>query len=129
MNTSAYYHTPLSIVYFPSPKKTSYQLYEDDGVDPDAIQKGKYNLVTFTGQQKGDQLHIRIQPGKGGFPGKPVSRKLTLTIPGNRKPAGIRINGQIQPLSIITREKDQAVGIPVVLTGKTIHMVINLPRY
>ncbi len=129
MNTSAYYHTPLSIVYFPSPKKTSYQLYEDDGVDPDAIQKGRYNLVTFSGQQKGDQLFIRIQPGNGRFPGKPVSRKLTLTIPGNRKPAGISINGQIQPLSIITREKEQAFGIPVVLAGKTIQMVINLPRY
>lgn len=67
-NTEKYTGDTLIVRYFPDAKKqANFTLYEDDGIDPDAISTGNYQQLKLTGTpvKSGHQLEISSsKPGK-----------------------------------------------------------------
>jgi oligosaccharide 4-alpha-D-glucosyltransferase len=62
-NTADYTGKEIGIKYYPSPKKTSYTLFDDDGHTNNTLATGKYELVHFEGQAVGNKIRIHIRAG------------------------------------------------------------------
>ncbi len=75
------------------------QLFEDDGVTPDSLAKGQYELLSFNAEHSNDQLLFSLQRQGGDYQGKPAQRELTLVVHNQRgKPDNIYVDGQYIPL-------------------------------
>jgi len=100
-NTDAYPADELIVRYYPA-DSASYLQYEDDGRDPQAIEKKNFELIRYQGQKKGLVSTIRISR-EGKWEGMPASRKMTLEIRRNNRPSKVLIQGKEVQLSKSTK--------------------------
>ncbi|MDP4185680.1 MAG: glycoside hydrolase family 31 protein, partial [Bacteroidota bacterium] len=59
---------------------SSFTIYEDDGKDARAMAKGTYEIITLKCKTNPDKLQFLLQSNGGNYPGKPVSRSITLVL-------------------------------------------------
>ena len=84
-STDDYTTENLNLHYYadPSIRSASGVMYDDDGVDPNAIKNNTFEKLTFHAQQntqqKENQLNIRLQR-QGQYQNMPASRTLTLLV-------------------------------------------------
>jgi oligosaccharide 4-alpha-D-glucosyltransferase len=78
-NTKDYTGDEITIKYYPSPNKTDYTLFDDDGKTANTLKNGNYELIRFEGVNNQKNIQIRISP-KNKKMGQ--SRKLLLQLPG-----------------------------------------------
>lgn len=86
-NLSSYNSHALTFTFFPSRRKSSYTLYDDDGNTNRALKLNKYELLKITSSysKSSSEIIIEITSNGGSFKGKSVSRWLNLEVllPGN----------------------------------------------
>lgn len=95
-STDNYTTQNLNLHYYadPSIKSASGIMYDDDGVDPNAIKNQKFETLSFNGHQQQEQLTINLKR-QGQYPSMPATRVLTLWVHNWPKSAkGIVINQQ-----------------------------------
>ncbi len=80
-STDDYTTQTLTLHYYadPSIKSSSGTMYDDDGVDPNAIKNNAFEKLIFNAQQKENQLNISLKR-QGQYQTMPESRALTLLI-------------------------------------------------
>lgn len=94
-NLDAYSTKALNILYVPSGSTTSYSLYDDDGRTNKAVEKKQFELLQFSGSATNNLITISIRSNGGNFSGRPSSRTVNITIPGQSKsPSAVVINGK-----------------------------------
>ncbi len=93
-NTGDYDPSSYTILYFPRGEvKSEYVLFEDDRTSVNSIEKGEYLLITFRGDAGKEKIVIDVD-ASGYYPGMPVERDLTFSLPGiSDKVSAVNING------------------------------------
>ncbi len=98
-NTSEYDQKALIVKYYPTPEKTIYTLYEDDGKTNKAWEKNEFDLYQFTGQSINKRIEISIQQTAKSKTNKALTKKMVLEIPStqnnNRR---VQVNGKVIPV-------------------------------
>ena len=81
-NTAEINRSNLNVTYIPSFSTSSYEMYDDDGENKNAIAEKQFELINFssTGLNK-KTLTINIKNNNGMYKGKPTSRNIILNIP------------------------------------------------
>ena len=131
----------LTVLYIPSEKSSSYQLYFDDGISKNAISSKQYELINFSSKGKtASTLEIMINSNGGNYSGKMAQRKINFQIPGiEQMPKKITINKQ--SLSILDASETRGISageqaiwnlgkqhqllLPVGFSSKPIQILIN----
>ncbi len=96
-NTENYNTKELQVHYYfdKKIKESNYVLYDDDGKNPDALQKNLFELITFTSNYQNKQLKITIDSNNGVFEGKPEKRNIDFLIHNIQKaPKWVKISGR-----------------------------------
>ena len=75
------------------------QMYEDDGVSPDSLKNGEYELLRFSAETQGQRLKFEFKRTGLGYEGMPKQRNLTLVVHQSNKPDSIMVNGRSVMLS------------------------------
>jgi len=99
--TADYSSQALTLHYYAdsSVPSASGEMYEDDGVTPDSVAKGQYELLSFTAEQANKQLLFSLQRQGGDYAGKPEQRELTLVVHNQRgKAKKIYLDGRFIPI-------------------------------
>jgi oligosaccharide 4-alpha-D-glucosyltransferase len=80
-STDEYTTQTLNLHYYADPtiKSSSGTMYDDDGVDPNAIQNKTFETLVFNAQQKQNQLKISLKR-QGKYQTMPAIRELTLLV-------------------------------------------------
>jgi len=80
-STDDYTTQTLSLHYYadPSINSSSSTMYDDDGVDPNAIKNKTFETLVFNAQQKENQLKINLKR-QGKYQTMPATRALTLLV-------------------------------------------------
>ncbi|MFY7965106.1 MAG: TIM-barrel domain-containing protein [Chitinophagaceae bacterium] len=96
-NTSEIDRKNLKVYYIPSTIKSSYEMYDDDGENKNAIAQNQFELIKFSTAGKTEKaLAISIQSNNGVYKNKPVERNISLTIPTiSSNPKTVLINGRV----------------------------------
>lgn len=99
----------ISILYVPSEKPSSYQLYQDDGTSKNAISSHQFELINFSSKGLNDEgLELTIQSNAGNYFGKPVMQRFNFQIPGiNHLPKKLFINGK--PIEILDATETKGI--------------------
>ncbi|MBB3187061.1 TIM-barrel domain-containing protein [Microbacter margulisiae] len=101
----------LIILYVPSTKHSSYDLFNDDGISKSSLKDKHYELIHFASD--GFHAHggtISIVSNHGQYYGKPFKRHFDLQIPMNERcPNTILFNGERISLASNSRHKDLQV--------------------
>ncbi|RPH93504.1 DUF5110 domain-containing protein [candidate division KSB1 bacterium] len=96
IETTRDYNTDTLIVHvYPDPTASSfeYTLYNDDGVNPNAIANGLYETIGFTAQWSGFYFDIHLEQTFAGWTGVPATRKMIFCVHGVMGgPASVTIN-------------------------------------
>ncbi|WP_444937131.1 TIM-barrel domain-containing protein [Microbulbifer sp. JMSA004] len=91
----------------PSAAKSERYVYEDDGATAQAFEKGKYEKLHFSAENKQQGLTFAFNREGDGYTGMPESRKVTLKIHNwQQVPAQLDVTGESLP--IFGTEKDFA---------------------
>jgi oligosaccharide 4-alpha-D-glucosyltransferase len=69
------------------------QMYEDDGVSPDSLKNGQYELLTFNAKTD-NSLTLELNRTGLGYVGMPKQRDVTLVVHQWAKPAEVLVNGK-----------------------------------
>lgn len=99
--TADYRSQALTLHYYAdsSVPSASGEMYEDDGVTPNAVAKGQYELLSFTAEQANQQLLFSLQRQGGDYAGKPEQRELTLVVRNQRgKAKKVYLDGRFIPI-------------------------------
>jgi oligosaccharide 4-alpha-D-glucosyltransferase len=80
-STDLYSTKEMTLHYYAdnSVPTASYTMYDDDGIDPNAIQTNQYQSLQFSAQQQDQQLSIALRQ-TGAFKSMPESREITLVV-------------------------------------------------
>lgn len=80
-STDDYTTQTLNLHYYADPtiKSSSGTMYDDDGIDPNAIKNQAFEKLTFTAEHKKSQLNISLKR-QGQYGSMPASRELTLLV-------------------------------------------------
>jgi oligosaccharide 4-alpha-D-glucosyltransferase len=80
-NTEQYSSKNLQLHYYAdaSVKSAIGQMYDDDGKDPQALAKKRFELLDFKATQKSKQLNIQLTR-TGDYPGEPETRSIDLIV-------------------------------------------------
>lgn len=80
-STDQYSTKELTLHYYAdkSVPSASYTMYDDDGINPNAIENNQYQKLYFTAQQQSQQLNIALRQ-TGEFKNMPKSREVTLVV-------------------------------------------------
>ncbi|HPH86129.1 MAG TPA: glycoside hydrolase family 31 protein [Ferruginibacter sp.] len=125
INSSEYYSKILNIVYFPSEKKSEYQLYEDDGQNPNAIKTGQFELISFNSSGLDKQLNISIQSNGGKYAGRVENRKMVITIPNlPKQPTSVTLDGKTLPSARWSKEM-RSLQIPLIFSHKKMNIQLT----
>ena len=81
---------PLILNIYPlsDGQESSYTLYEDNG-KAEEYKHGECAWTTIHALQKGDELSVRIEPVKGGYPGMLTKRRFEVRLHGDWPPASV----------------------------------------
>ncbi len=96
-NTEQYSSQNLQLHYYAdaSIKTATGQMYEDDGKDPQALAKGRFELLDFNAKQQRQNLQFSFTRHGGEYAGKPDTRQLELVVHNwPSKPSRLQINGK-----------------------------------
>ena len=96
-NTEQYSSQNLQLHYYADQavKSATGQMYEDDGKDPQALSKGRYELLGFTASQQQQNLQFSFKRHGDGYAGKPVARQLELVVHNwPSAPSRVKVNGE-----------------------------------
>jgi alpha-glucosidase (family GH31 glycosyl hydrolase) len=85
------------IRYYPEGNSEFIQ-YEDDGMDNLALNENNFELISYEGNQKDQQINISLSKS-GNWKGMPAERKMTFEVRKNSSPAKVMINGKEIKLS------------------------------
>lgn len=69
------------------------QMYEDDGVSPDSLKSGQYELLTFGAAAYNNSLTLDLNRTGLGYAGMPKQREVTMVVHQLAKPAEVLVNG------------------------------------
>ncbi|WHI51723.1 glycoside hydrolase family 31 protein [Microbulbifer sp. MLAF003] len=99
----------LTLDYYahPSAAKSERYVYEDDGATAQAFEKGKYEKLHFSAENKQQGLSFSFRREGEGYTGMPESRKVTLKI-HNWQQVPVQLNITGKSLPIFDSEKDLA---------------------
>jgi len=70
------------------------QMYEDDGVSPDSLQSGQYELLSFGAVANNNNLTLELNRTGLGYAGMPKQREVTLVVHQWVKPAKVLVGSQ-----------------------------------
>ena len=89
-STDNYTTQTLTLHYYADPtiKSASGIMYDDDGVDPNAIKNNSFEKLIFNGQHKDQQLTISLQR-QGQYQSMPATRAISLLIHNWSTPAKV----------------------------------------
>jgi oligosaccharide 4-alpha-D-glucosyltransferase len=89
-STDNYTTQTLKLHYYADPtiKSASGIMYDDDGVDPNAIKNNSFEKLIFNGQHKDQQLTISLQR-QGQYQSMPATRAISLLIHNWSTPAKV----------------------------------------
>lgn len=73
------------------------ELYEDDGVSPDSLATGQYELLKFNAVHAKGQLQLSLDRTGLGYTGMPKQRAVTLVLHQLSKASAIELDGQPLP--------------------------------
>jgi alpha-glucosidase/oligosaccharide 4-alpha-D-glucosyltransferase len=96
-STKNYSTKNLEIHYYPDPsaKENFGKLYDDDGITPNAFEKGEYEILNFKGVFDKENLKIKLS-NQLGINFQSIDRNINLFIHHlGSKPKEIRINGKL----------------------------------
>ena len=96
-NTEQYSSQNLQLHYYAdaSVKMATGQMYEDDGKDPQALAKGRFELLDFNAKQQRQNLQFSFKRHGGDYAGKPVARQLELVVHNwPSLPSRVKVNGE-----------------------------------
>ena len=125
-HTASYNEKPLTITYIPSVKPSQYELYEDDGSNPDAISAMQYEITRFKSSGTGRNVTITITGNGGKYPGQAKKRNMVLDIPHIGKVKSVLINGKETGTAGISNETINGISIPLVYERKPVTIRIQL---
>jgi oligosaccharide 4-alpha-D-glucosyltransferase len=84
------------------------QMYEDDGVSPDALKSGQYELLTFAAAARNNSLALDLNRTGLGYVGMPKQREVTLVVHQLSKASEALVNGKT--LKWVTSEAEMTAG-------------------
>jgi alpha-glucosidase (family GH31 glycosyl hydrolase) len=89
----------LGIMYLYSDHPTTYELFTDDGVTKNSIEKNQFErLLFYSSGWNANGLELRISTNQGKYPGKPLTRTMRIELPQLPAWSKLYINGKLQPL-------------------------------
>jgi oligosaccharide 4-alpha-D-glucosyltransferase len=112
-NTGEYTGREIGIKYYPSTRKSTYTLYDDDGHTKNTLEKGNYELIRFEGQQKNNSITILVEPGNKKLL---QTRTFLLELPAGFEMKNAKVNG------VATKIADQKIRLNY--TGKNLKIEI-----
>lgn len=84
------------------------QMYEDDGVSPDSLKSGQYELLTFAAAARNNSLALDLNRTGLGYVGMPKQREVTLVVHQLPKAAEALVNGKT--LKWVNSEAEMTAG-------------------
>lgn len=84
------------------------QMYEDDGVSPDSLKSGQYELLTFAAAAHDNSLTLDLNRTGLGYAGMPKQREVTMVVHQLAKAAEVLVNGKT--LKWVGSEAELTVG-------------------
>ena len=81
-NTKDYSSEKLTLHYYHDPSMTQsrYQMYEDDGVTRNNIEKGDFELLNFEAKSQNNQLTISFDRAGKGYDSMPAKRDMQMVV-------------------------------------------------
>ena len=119
-NTTEINRANINVTYIPSFSTSSFEMYDDDGENKNAIAEKQYELISFssTGLNK-KTLVINIKNNNGIYKGKPSVRNIVISIPTmSLSPKKILINSI--PVKINWMKDESILSIPITLKNSII---------
>jgi oligosaccharide 4-alpha-D-glucosyltransferase len=97
----------LHYYYDPSVTTAKGQMYEDDGVSPDSLSTGQYELLSFTAKTN-NGLTLELNRTGLGYAGMPKQREVTFVAHQLAKAAAVLVNGKT--LQWVSSEAEMTAG-------------------
>jgi len=92
--TRDYRSDRYTVKYFPAEGVTSsFTMFDDDRKSATSVDTGKYQLITFKGDDVSGNITIRVS-AEGSYPGAPSKRKFDFIIYNVDKPSRMTIDGK-----------------------------------
>lgn len=126
MHTEEYGDKSLNINYYISAKPSSYELYEDDGENANAINNKQYELITFKSSGMKKSATISISGNGGTYKGSYSKRKMTINIPNLPAVQSVLINGKKIPSATLLNKKINGISIPLEYIHKPIVIIFSI---
>lgn len=107
-NTENYTSDELNLHYYhdESVVKNQYQMYEDDGITPNNIEKKQYELLNFAASNQSGKLTIELERAGPGYHSMPNQRKMNLIVHGVRSaPVAIYIGEKKLPTTQFSHDE------------------------
>lgn len=90
-NTGDYRTDRYTVDYYPvKGLASSYTMYEDDRESAGSLAEGKYQLITFKGDDADGDIRITVS-AEGTYDGAPKSKRLTFNLMNVDKPASVTV--------------------------------------
>ena len=93
INTVDNYKSDEFIIRYYPKGNSEFVQYEDDGLDNLALKENNYELISYRGIWKNQQISINLSK-KGSWKGMPAKRKITFEVRKNSSPINVKINGK-----------------------------------
>lgn len=124
-NLEKYSTRSLNVLYIPSSTTTSYTLFDDDGKTNRSFEKKRFELLQFSGSSTNNVITISLKSNGGKFPGRPSSRTIEFSIPGqSQKPTSVLLNSK--PITNFNYdEAEKMLRIQTAFTNKPIKIEIR----
>ena len=91
-NVTEYDPSQLTVRYYPANFTTEYVLFDDNRMSPTSLEKGAYQLITFSGAKSANTTTVSLTANKGKYVGMPSSRIITLQLMNVEKPSKITLS-------------------------------------
>lgn len=102
-NTAEINRKKLMITYVPGLAKSSYEMYDDDGENKNALAQNQFELIKFSSSGKSAKGITIIAQSTGNYKGKPAERNTVITIPTiDAIPKQVLVNAK--PIKISTSD-------------------------
>ena len=125
-NTEQYSSSKMQLHYYADAtvKIASGQMYEDDGKDPQALAKERYQLLDFKATQSGKHLNLQLSR-TGDYPGEPTTRNIELIVHNWSTDAKeVLVDGKVLSSTHIN-QNTKTLTIPLAWNAKTMNISIR----
>jgi len=112
-STESYDSKDITIRYYPSSNTSAYVWFDDDGESTRTLEKAAYELVTFEGETKGNNITIRIKTNNPNNYRRKFTRKFRIEIAGAAdNEYDVRVNGKALPATAFQQQTDPVLQAP-----------------